>query len=507
MTVLVSQTRRGFSRVVAASVAGVLVAGSIALAAMPAHAIVPNFVADNGITYLLGDVAGEVTVVGYNQSSPKVVIPADVTFDAKTYLVTAIGNEAFWEDGLTEVVIGANVTAIGNGAFASNLLKIVDIPASVSTIGAYAFSNNYLATVSLHDGLTEINDEAFLDNELVLIDVPATVTRIGAEAFGMNALTSVTLHEGLTSIQNYAFWENPLTTLTVPASVKTLGRDLFYMNDGSLRVLTSVTFVGAAPTVVAAGGSDSSLGNVAGLTVHYLAEFEVDGGFTPGTWQGYNSVVDTIVSFNMGGHGSVDAQRLVPEALAVAPLLTAEGWVFGGWFSDAALTAKFNFAVAPTADVTVFAKWTAAVAATPSLVLDLGLAVGDAVAGKTVTVSGAGLKPSTAYDVVVRSTPATIAFGSADASGTFAGSGVIPAGLAAGAHTVTLSGTAADGTAVTRVAYFSINTAGVVTYLSYSEAQAVLAATGFDPAPLGFAALLLLLAGGAIVAGRRRSVA
>lgn len=81
---------------------------------------------------------------------------------------------------------------------------------------------------------------------------------------------------------------------------------------------------------------------------------------------------------------------------------------------------------------------------------------------------------------------------------------------------MTLSGTAANGSPVSAVAYLTVSATGTVTYLSYTTAEtitadtatATLASTGFDGAPLGFAALLLLLllAGAALVV-RRRSVA
>jgi hypothetical protein len=150
-------------------------------------------------------------------------------------------------------------------------------------------------------------------------------------------------------------------------------------------------------------------------------------------------------------------------------------------------------------------------AAATELGLNLNMAVGDLAAGAEVELSGKGLQADSAYEVVVRSTPTTIAFGSVASDGTFTNTGVLPAGLEAGQHTVTLSGIAADGTAASRVAYFTINSDGMLTYISYTAAEtlvdtATLASTGFDAAPLG-AAALLLLAGTALMVQRRRSVA
>jgi uncharacterized repeat protein (TIGR02543 family) len=230
-------------------------------------------------------------------------------------------------------------------------------------------------------------------------------------------------------------------------------------------------------------------------------------------------VADPVVSFDLGGHGTVDAQRVVAGSLAVAPDAPVRAdWKFGGWFSDEALTTEFDFAVAPTENVTLFARWVAVEAPVlpdASLSLNLGLAVGDTVAGAPVTVSGAGLQEGSDYTGILRSTPVQLVGGTVDSSGAFSDTGAFPTGLSAGQHTVTVSGTAANGSAVSTVAYLTVSATGTVTYLSYSAAEAVtavtataaLAETGVDGAPLGFAALLLLLAGAALLANRRRSVA
>jgi len=138
-----------------------------------------------------------------------------------------------------------------------------------------------------------------------------------------------------------------------------------------------------------------------------------------------------------------------------------------------------------------------------------------------VAVKGVGLQAKSAYELIVESTPTSIASGSASSTGTFTDTGVIPTGLEAGRHTITLSATGVDGSAITRVAYFTIDSAGVVTYVSDTDAEplsettgavplsetAVLASTGFEGASLGFAALLLFLTGAGLTLRRRRSAA
>ncbi|TFD48215.1 hypothetical protein E3T46_15760 [Cryobacterium sp. Hh11] len=506
MSVAFSLSRGASKRMLAASVVGLLVASSIALIAAPAQAATSGFTAANGIRYGASDVDGTITAIGYDGSALTVEIPDTVTEAGAEYTVTAIGAEAFKYWGLTGVIIGQNVKTIGQMAFSRNSVTgPIIIPASVQTIEDDAFSSS---------------------GTLTSLDIPASVTHIGEAAFGGTSLSSVTLHEGLESIGQYAFWGNPMTAITIPASVQTIGANLFW--DGHV---VAVTFAGAAPTLWStdainpdSGHVDPSLGDAEGLTVHYLSTFGVDGGrangFTTPTWMGYNTVIDPIVSFDVTGHDAIAKQRLVAGERATAPTVTDAG--FDGWFTTADFTTPFDFSVAPTDDVTVYAKWPVAAVvigepvvepvapSSPTLTLDLGLAVGDVVAGAPVTVSGAGLKAGSDYTVILRSTPVLLAGGTIDSSGAFTASAVLPTGLSAGQHTVTLTGTATDGSSLSRVAFLTVSATGTVTYLSYTAADAAtaaLAATGFTAAPLGFAALLLLLAGAALVAARRRSVA
>lgn len=64
---------------------------------------------------------------------------------------------------------------------------------------------------------------------------------------------------------------------------------------------------------------------------------------------------------------------------------------------------------------------------------------GGIAAGSTITVSGSGFTPGTLYQLVVHSTPAVIGRVTAAADGSITAAGVIPADLAAGAHTVFLA--------------------------------------------------------------------
>ena len=70
--------------------------------------------------------------------------------------------------------------------------------------------------------------------------------------------------------------------------------------------------------------------------------------------------VTHTVSFNINGHGTqVPYQTVADGAKATKPTdPTASDWTFGGWYTDTALTAAYDFNTAVTADLTLYAKWT-----------------------------------------------------------------------------------------------------------------------------------------------------
>jgi len=73
-----------------------------------------------------------------------------------------------------------------------------------------------------------------------------------------------------------------------------------------------------------------------------------------------SAVVEYTVTFDVGAHGTAPAPQTVEDGETAnepaAP--TAEGWVFGGWYTEAACTNAFDFSTPITADITLFAKWT-----------------------------------------------------------------------------------------------------------------------------------------------------
>lgn len=135
---------------------------------MPLQSLAHNFEVD-GIYYSIID-NGEVAVTYKGSSISSVAyqgsvsVPNSVTYQGKTYAVTSIGENAFWNcSNLTAVSLPATIKSIGPGAF---------------------YSCNKLTTISLAEGLETISKEAFKNCEsLKLLTIPATVKYIGHLAF------------------------------------------------------------------------------------------------------------------------------------------------------------------------------------------------------------------------------------------------------------------------------------------------------------------------------------
>jgi hypothetical protein len=161
-------------------------------------------------------------------------IPTSIRREGFVYQVIGIGDNAFREIGLTEVIIPNDVRWIRNAAFHGNQLTNVTVAAGF--VGNHAFSTNRLTGVTLTGGVTEIGDAAFANNQLTEIVIPNSVTVIGAGVFANNRLTNFTLSSNVRIIPDRAFRSNHLTNVIVPNGVTRIGENAFADNP-----LTSVT--------------------------------------------------------------------------------------------------------------------------------------------------------------------------------------------------------------------------------------------------------------------------
>ena len=94
----------------------------------------------------------KVSVVYPNESQPSssnpstysgdVTIPAQVTFEDKTYNVTGIGNYAFRNSGLTSITLPEGLVSIGKEAIYNTKITEITLPNSVTKLGESCISEN-----------------------------------------------------------------------------------------------------------------------------------------------------------------------------------------------------------------------------------------------------------------------------------------------------------------------------------------------------------------------------
>ena len=216
-----------------------------------------------------------------------VVIPSDINGKK----VVAIGNDAFRNLGLTNIVIPNSITNIGISAFRENYLTSVTIPNSVTSIGDYAFGENQLTNIIIPSSVTSIEPYAFSGNKLTSVIIPNSVTSIGSRAFEKNQLTSITIPDSVTSIGNGAFENNQLTSVTIPNSVTSIGFYAFKDNQ-----LTSVTIPNSVTSI---GGGAFYKYNTSNLNLTKIINKtgkSFDWGDIVNSSSGYNFVTGTVVN-------------------------------------------------------------------------------------------------------------------------------------------------------------------------------------------------------------------
>ena len=145
-----------------------------------------------------------------------------------------IGEEAFYNSGLTSVTFAENssLQTIGSYAFYNTNLTTVKLPdnGTLKTIDYSAFYDcYYLTSINIPEGITTIEGTTFYNcSKLNSISLPSTLTTINGSAFsGCSSLTSISLPIKLATIGEYAFSSSGLTELHLPAAIRSIGKYAF----------------------------------------------------------------------------------------------------------------------------------------------------------------------------------------------------------------------------------------------------------------------------------------
>lgn len=222
----------------------------------------PNFTVNDIHYFITGDNTVSVTYkpgtanANHKSYSGEVTIPPTVSYDDKTYTVTAIGEGAFHRCDVTAVHLPSTVTLIQRSAFSYSAMTEITLSTGLKRIDNYAFEYTQMEHILLPAGLEEIGIFAFRGNTALQdIVIPSSVTSMDEGAFyrcsGLKALL-FTQPSNISTIGRLAFYQCGLQAVAIPASVSKIGDSAFNGNQieelsfglpGNLKTLELASFM------------------------------------------------------------------------------------------------------------------------------------------------------------------------------------------------------------------------------------------------------------------------
>lgn len=217
------------------------------------------------ITYTITE-NNTVTLTGCDTSiSGSHIIPDTI----EGYPVTTIGDNAFKSCyNLTNITIPNSITSIGDYAFTNAPIRNIIIPDSVTSIGSYAFYECFrITSMNIPNSVVSIGENAFgYCSDLIHLRLPNNLTDITPSmVFCCIDLATVDMPNNTTHIGDNAFgysWN--LTHITIPNSVVSIGDRAF----SECPALTDVYFMGSEEewNKISIGSENEALLNA---TIHY----------------------------------------------------------------------------------------------------------------------------------------------------------------------------------------------------------------------------------------------
>lgn len=107
-----------------------------------------------------------------------------------------IGDEAFAETGLTDLIIPESVTSVGEYAFRNSVTGKISFPngTTMETVNSFAFSGCLMESIEMPNGISAIGEYAFYECAyLEFVVIPYTVKTVGDYAFWTQCLVERTI--------------------------------------------------------------------------------------------------------------------------------------------------------------------------------------------------------------------------------------------------------------------------------------------------------------------------
>lgn len=252
---------------------------------------------------------GKYALVGFEEGEEKdseLVIPKMITGDHGDGVVVEIKEGAFSGEDISSVTIGSGVEVIGERAFCEASLTEVVIPDSVKEIKDEAFYNTNLNSLSISASscLEKIGTSAFEGSSISLVSLPNSIKVIGDKAFksaGVESLLFAT-NSSLVLIDEQAFYGNNISVVNIPNGTSEIGKEAFANNLNLTRVSLPVSLTmikidafsgGKFDGVFVLGGKEQFRSDLFDFgwnrtthTIMFYASYfysELDNG-TPGQW-------------------------------------------------------------------------------------------------------------------------------------------------------------------------------------------------------------------------------